>query len=45
LTSYARPSSGGRESLSFPTQQFTKTYNKYSTRTTTWAAKALDLRL
>lgn len=45
LTSYARPSNGGRESFSFPTQQFTKTYNKYNSHTATWATKPLDLRL
>jgi len=41
LTSYARPSDGGRESLSFQTQQFTKIYNNnYSSHATT---KPLDL--
>jgi hypothetical protein len=43
LTSYARPPNGGRESLSFLTQQFTKTYNKYSSHMTTWATKPLGL--
>ncbi len=44
LTSYARPSNGGRESPSFPTQHFTKTYNNKYNHTATWpTTKPLDL--